>query len=148
MQGPSLERNIPMPQFWQPKDWKALWQKRIWESWWTQNWAWPSKAPLSKEGQQLPGLHWEEHCQQAQEGDSPPLVSTGETHEECLVQFRAPQHRTDMDELERDQQRATEMKGMEHLTCEPSQKARSVQPGEERLRGRSYLHFKDRKSVV
>lgn len=47
-----------------------------------------------------------------------------------------------MDELERDQQRATETKGMEHLTHEPSQKARSVQPGEERLRGGSYLHLK------
>lgn len=51
----------------------------------------PANPPSSKEGQQPPGLHWEEHHQQAEGGDSPPLVSTGEAHEECLVQFRAPQ---------------------------------------------------------
>lgn len=65
----------------------------------------PAEHPSSKEGSA--GLHWEQH-QQAEGGDAPPLVST---HEECSAHFRAPQDGTDMDELERVQQRATKTKG-------------------------------------
>lgn len=36
--------------------------------------------PGSKEDQQHPGLHWKECCQQVEEGDSSPLLFTGETH--------------------------------------------------------------------
>lgn len=53
----------------------------------------PAEHPSSKEGQQPPGLHWEEHHQQAEGGDTPPLVSTGEAHEQCSVRFGAPRDR-------------------------------------------------------
>lgn len=101
----------------------------------------PAKHPSSKEGQQLSGLPWEEHPQQAEGGDSPPLVSTGEAHVECLAQFRAPQDGTDM---ERVQQRATKTKGMERLTSKSHQKAMSVQLGKDRLQGEIYLNLKRR----
>jgi len=33
-----------------------------------------------KEGQQPPGLHWEEHCQQVSRDHPSPLLSTSEIH--------------------------------------------------------------------
>ncbi|GAB0188186.1 ADP-ribosyl cyclase/cyclic ADP-ribose hydrolase 1-like [Grus japonensis] len=56
----------------------------------------PPMCPCSK-GQWYLGLQ-EEHWQQSKGGDPSPLLSTGETHLECWVQFWAPQYEgvTDM----------------------------------------------------
>lgn len=70
MQGPSLERNIPMPQNMLAA--KSL-ESRKGSGRPGGRWAEhePAEPSSSKEGQQPPVLRWEEHPQQAQGGDSP-----------------------------------------------------------------------------
>lgn len=123
---------------------KALWQKRIWVSWWTLSWAWAIKAPFQ---QGRPAASWAALGRASAAGwgrwfspSSQHWWATWGVH--GLVQG-SPRW-TDMDELERVQQRATKTNGMEHLMYKPSQKATSAQPGEERHQERSYLHFKRR----
>ncbi|PKU34168.1 hypothetical protein llap_15528 [Limosa lapponica baueri] len=60
-------------------------------------------------------------------------------HLEYCVQLWSPQHRKDMDLLERVQWRATEMiRGLEHLSYEDRLRAGVVQPGEEKAPGRPH----------
>ena len=57
--------------------------------------------------------------QQVEEGDSAPLLYSGGRHLDYCIQLWSPQHRTDMDLLERVQKRSTKMiRGLEHLSCE------------------------------
>lgn len=58
---------------------------------------------------------------------------------EYCIQLCAPQHKKDMDMLERVQRRATEMlRGLEHLSFVDRLSVRVVQAGKERLAGRPY----------
>lgn len=57
-------------------------------------------CPCGNGGQQPPGLHQAECCQQVRAGDSVPLFSPGETPLECCAQLWAPQCKADMDLLE------------------------------------------------
>ena len=76
----------------------------------------PATCPCNKEGQCQPGLSEEERCHQVKGSDPSPLLSIGETHLECWVQSWAPRYKTDMDILEKAQQKVTKMtKGLEHL---------------------------------
>ena len=63
----------------------------------------PALCPCGKGGQLHPGLHEGKCCQQVEESDSSCLLSMGETHPECWVQFWVPQHKGDLDILEWDQ---------------------------------------------
>ena len=61
-------------------------------------------------------LHQEKCGQQVEGGDSPPLLPSGETPPQPCGQLWGPQHRTDMELLERGQRRDTEMvQGLEQL---------------------------------
>lgn len=100
---------------------KALWQKRIWVSWWTLSWAWAIKAPFQ---QGRPAASWAALGRASAAGwgrwfspSSQHWWATWGVH--GLVQG-SPRW-TDMDELERVQQRATKTNGMEHLMYKPSQ---------------------------
>ncbi|KAK4823761.1 hypothetical protein QYF61_006057 [Mycteria americana] len=75
-------------------------------------------CPCSKEGQQYPGLHLGRALPAGQGGgDHSPLLSTGETHLACWVQFWVPQYNRDRDILDQVQQRATKMiKRLEDLS--------------------------------
>ncbi|KAK4816939.1 hypothetical protein QYF61_025435 [Mycteria americana] len=60
-------------------------------------------------------------------------------HLQCCVQLWSPQHRKDMELLERVQRRATKMiRGLEHLSYEDRLRVGVVQPGEEDALGRPY----------
>ncbi|KAK4829585.1 hypothetical protein QYF61_005685 [Mycteria americana] len=73
----------------------------------------------SPESQPYPGLHQKQRGQQVEGGDSAPLLRAGETPLQYCLQLWGPQHRKDMDLLERVQRRATEMvRGLEHLSYE------------------------------
>ncbi|KAK4827903.1 hypothetical protein QYF61_022326 [Mycteria americana] len=60
-------------------------------------------------------------------------------HLQFCIQLWSPQHRKDMDLLERVQRRATKMiRGLEHLSYEKAERVGVVQPGEEKPLGRPY----------
>jgi len=60
-------------------------------------------------------------------------------HLESCVQLWSPQHKQDMELLERVQKKDTKMlKGLEHLSCEERLRVGAVQPGEEKAAGRPY----------
>jgi len=63
----------------------------------------------SPEGELSPGLHQEKRGQQVQGGDSAPLPRSAEIPPESCVQLWSPQHRTELELLERVQGRATKM---------------------------------------
>ena len=55
--------------------------------------------------QKAPGLHPQQHGQQAEGGDSAPLLLSGEAPLQRRVQLWGPQHKKDMDLWERVQRR-------------------------------------------
>ncbi|KAK4813526.1 hypothetical protein QYF61_009252 [Mycteria americana] len=63
----------------------------------------------SPESQPYPGLRPKKRGQQTKGGDAPPLLCSGETPLEYCVQLWGPQHRKDMDLLERVQRRVMKM---------------------------------------
>lgn len=76
----------------------------------------PAMWACSPESRLCPGLHQKE-CNQQVEDDSPPLLGSGERPTlQSWVQLWGPQHKRDMDLLEQDQRRATEM--LEHFSWE------------------------------
>lgn len=75
--------------------------------------------PHGKAGQQHLGMGEEKHCHQVEGGDASALFSSSETCLECCVLFYAPQHKGDMDILQRVQQQTTKIrKGLKHLSRE------------------------------
>ncbi|KAK4831333.1 hypothetical protein QYF61_016822 [Mycteria americana] len=65
----------------------------------------PEMCARSPESQPYPGLHPEQRGQQGEGGDSALLLRSGETPLQCCVQLGGPQHRKDMELLERVQRR-------------------------------------------
>lgn len=93
---------------------------------------WATACPCRK-AQQTPGLHWKEHCQQAEGGDSSTPLSPRETKLKCWVQFW-PQSNTEIGIQEWIQLRATKViKWLEYLTDKKLEKLRlSLSSGKEK----------------
>ena len=73
----------------------------------------------SLEGQQYPGFHQNRGSQQGKEGIVPFYSALVRPHVEYCIQLWGPQHRKDVELLERVQRRATKMlRGLEHLSYE------------------------------
>jgi len=73
----------------------------------------------SLEGQLYPGLHQKKHSQQVEEGDSAPLLCSGETPRGILHPAPKPSAQKDMEPFELVQRRAIKMiRGLEHLSSE------------------------------
>lgn len=102
-----------------PVGWKAA-PQRTWRSHAGQVDHSPATHLHSKDRQWHPGLPSEKHHQQVEGSDLFPLLSTSEMHLECWVQACVSQYKRDMDVLEYLQQRATKIKGLEHLSYDKS----------------------------
>lgn len=71
-----------------------------------------------KKGQQYPGLHEEESCQQVEGHDPAPLLSIAEKHLGSCAHFWAPQYKKDLNLLESSAGYTKMVKELEHLSYE------------------------------
>ena len=82
----------------------AALRRRTWGCWLMRSSAWPSNVRSQPRKEPYSGLHPQQHGQQVEGGDSAPLLHF-ETPPGVLCPALEPQHRTDVDLLERVQRR-------------------------------------------
>ncbi|GAB0206172.1 cAMP-dependent protein kinase inhibitor alpha [Grus japonensis] len=90
---------------WVENGWRAALRRRTWGVGGREAQHEPSMSAGSPESHPCPGLRVQQRDQQVEGGDSAPLLRSAETPLQCCVQLGGPQHKKDMELLERVQRR-------------------------------------------
>ena len=99
--------------------WRAALLRKTWGYWWMKSWTWPGNVHSQPRKPAVPWAASKAAWPAGRGRGFCPFTPLVRLHLESCVQLWSPQHRKDMDLLERVQRRATKMiRGLEHLSYE------------------------------